>query len=117
MIGGPGSFAAMILASGLAASPCGLEAAPQVVPEALGYGFVRSIGAPLVSPVQFSRPTDVAVDSLGNIYVVDWGHGLIQKFGPDHVLLTQIRRPGTGSGPVRTSSGPGNRWRGQFVRF
>src|SRR5215831_17983120 len=96
LAGGPGTSAAMVLASGLAAGPCDSGAAAQAAPEALGYGFIRSIGAPLVSPVQFSRPTDVAVDSFGNIFVADSGHRLIQKFGPDHVLLNKFRVEGQG---------------------
>src|SRR5262249_14100433 len=68
------------------------------VPESIGYGFVRSFGEPIVSPIQFSRPTDVALDSFGNIYVVDSGHRQIRKFGPDGTQLTKFGEAGQGPG-------------------
>ncbi|HIA57640.1 MAG TPA: hypothetical protein EYN97_09580, partial [Candidatus Lambdaproteobacteria bacterium] len=34
------------------------------------------------APGEFERPTDMTVDSQGNIYVVDFGNNRIQKFAP-----------------------------------
>lgn len=29
---------------------------------------------------EFERPTDVAIDNKGDVFVVDWGNNRIQKF-------------------------------------
>lgn len=32
------------------------------------------------APAQFDRPTDIAVDDEGAVYIVDYGNNRIQKF-------------------------------------
>jgi len=42
--------------------------------------FIISFGKRGAGPGEFERPTDVAVDNQGNVFVVDWGNNRIQKF-------------------------------------
>jgi sugar lactone lactonase YvrE len=46
----------------------------------------------------FNYPSDVAVDTDGNIYILDAGNTRIQKFGPDGKYLATIGRKGQGPG-------------------
>ncbi len=45
---------------------------------------------------QFFRAQDVAVDSVGNIYVLDQVEGRVQKFGPDGSYITKWGSSGSG---------------------
>jgi DNA-binding beta-propeller fold protein YncE len=45
--------------------------------------FLASLGSEGTGPGQFDRPTDLAFDVEGNIYVVDFGNNRIQKFAPN----------------------------------
>jgi hypothetical protein len=53
---------------------------------------------------QFNWPGSLAVDSLDNVYVVDYGNNRVQKFTADGVYVTQWGSEGTGDsqfhGPV-----------------
>ena len=39
---------------------------------------------------QLNRPSDVAVDAEGDVYVCDWGNSRVQVFGPDGRFLTSF---------------------------
>ncbi len=46
----------------------------------------------------FNNPNDVAVDSAGNIYILDAANQRIQKFSPEGKFLATIGRKGQGPG-------------------
>jgi len=50
----------------------------------------------------FRSPYDIAVDSAGNLYVLDVGNNQIQKLGPDGKYLQTIGRPGQGPGEFQS---------------
>ncbi|TAK26291.1 MAG: hypothetical protein EPO26_00310 [Chloroflexota bacterium] len=45
-----------------------------------GYVFVRRWGGPGSAPGQFDQPAGLALDSAGNVYVVEVGNNRVQKF-------------------------------------
>ena len=47
---------------------------------------------------QFSHPTDIAVDSSGNVYVVDQGNNRVEKFANTGAYATQWGSFGSGNG-------------------
>ncbi|HEX5904709.1 MAG TPA: SBBP repeat-containing protein [Candidatus Nitrosocosmicus sp.] len=47
------------------------------------YSFVEKWGSKGANDGQFNHPSGIAVDSLGNVYVVDFGNHRIQKFTSD----------------------------------
>ena len=47
-------------------------------------GYADGVGA----DAKFSSPTDVAVDSAGNVYVADRNNGMIRKITPNAVVTT-----------------------------
>jgi DNA-binding beta-propeller fold protein YncE len=49
---------------------------------------VLSFGGPGAGDSQFNTPTAAALDSDGNVYVVDSGNNRVQKFTADGVLIT-----------------------------
>jgi len=55
--------------------------------------------------VAFHYPSDVAVDTQGNIYILDSGNTRIQKSGPDGKYLATIGRKGQGPGEFISPSG------------
>jgi sugar lactone lactonase YvrE len=57
--------------------------------------FLKEWGGYGGLPGQFKFPYDVAVDSMGNVYVADWNNSRIQKFAPDGTFLNYwaINRP------------------------
>jgi len=65
---------------------------------AQSYNLVRSWGSQLSGNGQFNEPCGVAVDSGGNVYVVDYGNSRIQKFSSSGAYLTQWGSPGSGDG-------------------
>ena len=78
--------------------------APTVTPAALA-----PTSLPAASPVEwagrnrgdpnaFSKPTGLALDAQGNLYVVDGGNARIQKFGPDGRFITSWGSAGIGDG-------------------
>jgi len=46
----------------------------------------------------FNSPSDIAMDSAGNIYILDSGNQRIQKFSPEGKYLATIGRKGQGPG-------------------
>ena len=60
--------------------------------------FLRGFGSIGNSPGHFSRPKGVAVDSDGNIYVVDALFDNVQIFDRESRLLMAFGRPGNGYG-------------------
>jgi tripartite motif-containing protein 71 len=60
--------------------------------------FVMSFGTSGSGDGQFNRPQSVAVDSSGNIYVVDELNYRIQKFGSNGAYIGQFGTQGTGNG-------------------
>ena len=114
--------------------------APRSTSPALGSNALTGIATPAGSfsfPSAYGTPAAIAVDnstspsdpSAGDLYVMDAGHGVIDKFSPDGEYLSQITgfAPATGSserellglavdasGTVRVDLGPGSRsanWR------
>lgn len=72
--------------------------APTTCP-ASGYKYVTQWGSEGVSNGQFSGGTrGVALDSLGNVYVVDNGNNRVQKFGPSGSYIAQWGTLGSGNG-------------------
>lgn len=54
---------------------------------------------------QFSSPKDIAVDSAGNIYVVDKGNYRVQKFTSNGAFVTKWGTRGTGDGQFEVPAG------------
>ncbi len=46
------------------------------------------------SAARFCYPTGIAVDSVGNVYVADWGDGVIREITPSGVVTTLAGSPG-----------------------
>lgn len=67
---------------------------------AVSLEFIRMIGdiESQNEPFLFHMPTDIALDSSNNIYVVDSGNHRIQKFGPDLTFVKTIGQRGEGPG-------------------
>ncbi len=67
------------------------------------YKLLRKIGTTdpehrLTSPGDFSRPTNVAVDQDGNLYVADTWNDRIEIFDPDGKLIRTFGKAGDGPG-------------------
>jgi DNA-binding beta-propeller fold protein YncE len=54
---------------------------------------------------QFNNPSDVAVDSMGYVYVVDSGNNRIQKFTPDGNFITTWGAVGKEDGQFQEPDG------------
>src|SRR6185436_12335668 len=50
------------------------------------------------SPNAFSRPTELALDTLGNIYVIDGGNHRVQKYDKDGNFILMWGSNGAGDG-------------------
>ena len=53
---------------------------------------------------QLNRPSDVAVDPDGDVYVCDWANHRVQVFDPDGKIVTSLSAM-----PRNSPNGPG--WR------
>ncbi|HLD83394.1 MAG TPA: 6-bladed beta-propeller [archaeon] len=62
------------------------------------YTFVTKWGGHGSVDGQFNAPSDIAVDSSGNVYVADTGNNRIQKFDSSGHYMTQWGSPGSGDG-------------------
>ncbi len=60
--------------------------------------FLLSWGSNGSGPGQFNNPFGVAVDSLGNVYVTDYGNHRVQKFTSAGVFLAEWGSLGSGDG-------------------
>ena len=54
-------------------------------------GFLASYGTSGRGDGEFSRPSGVAVDGEGNIYIADWGNERVQVLSPDGGFLAKFR--------------------------
>ena len=50
---------------------------------------------------EFHKPTAVAVDPSGDIWVADGAHDHVVEFGPKHEYLRQVGSEGSGEGQFR----------------
>jgi tripartite motif-containing protein 71 len=66
--------------------------------QGIEYQFTRSFGSGGNGNGQFAYPTDVAADSLGNVWVADFGNNRVQEFNSSGTFLRQIGGYGTGNG-------------------
>ena len=76
---------------------------PPVPPQSCTFSFVAKWGTGVLNG-QFSRPTGVAVDGSGNVFVID-ADERIQKFDNTGTFLTTWGSPGSGDGQFGTLAG------------
>lgn len=78
-------------------------------------GSTGSMGGNITNPdssvtLNFSGPSDVAVDAAGNVYVADYGNNLIRKISPAGVVSTLAGNGSigavNGAGTIATFNGP-----------
>ena len=67
------------------------------------YNLLRTIGKPsgkhdLTTPGDFSRPTNVAVDKDGNVYVSDTFNNRVEIFDADGAFIREFGKAGDGPG-------------------
>ena len=64
-----------------------------------------SVGSHGIGEGEFNNPTDVAVDSIGNILVADSGNDRIQKFDKDGNFVSEFGQSGQDNGQFDTILG------------
>src|SRR5262245_65043870 len=89
--------ALLIVCLGIFMPSLALLATPPAV-QASGYVFVTQWGTSGSGDGQFSRPTGVATDAVGNVYVADYGNNRIQKFTSTGTYLLQSGTLGNANG-------------------
>ena len=52
--------------------------------------FLATFGGAEAGVGEIRRPTGVAVDADGDVYVTDWSHHRLQIFGPDGAFVTSL---------------------------
>lgn len=72
----------------------------------VGIKLMRTIGDVDTEDenLAFNSPSDIAMDSAGNIYILDSGNQRIQKFSPEGKILATIGRKGQGPGEFTSPS-------------
>ncbi len=83
--------------SGEALSPASLFVAPTPLTE---LGYASEFGEAGVGPGQFDEPAAVAVDAEGDLFVLDFGDGRIEKFNEVGEYLGQFGSAGSGDGQL-----------------
>ncbi len=68
------------------------------------YTFIHEWGSQGNGNGQFLRPTDIAIDSSKNIYVVDSGNNRIQVFNSNGKFITKWGSQGNGNGQFNNAS-------------
>ena len=91
-------LALIIVVSVLIAYNYGQQHASQTISVANGYEFLKKWDANLTGNGQFRGSVDIAVDSSGNVYVVDTGNDRVQKFDSNGTFIRTLGSNGTGNG-------------------
>jgi DNA-binding beta-propeller fold protein YncE len=88
-----GLFCFLILAGLLVA--CGVKTATPLPSTSLPPEFAWKIAG---DPNPFFKPTGIALDPHGNIYVVDFGNSRVQKYDSNGKFLLMWGSPGSAEG-------------------
>jgi DNA-binding beta-propeller fold protein YncE len=67
--------------------------------------FLRQFGSPGSGNGQFLYPNGIAVDSGGNVWVLDSFNNRVQEFSPSGTYLGQFGSQGAGNGQLEWTSG------------
>jgi tripartite motif-containing protein 71 len=70
-----------------------------------GYSFIAKFGSSGSGDGQFGEIADLAVDAVGNVYVVDNARYRVQKFGPTGEFLAKFGSYGNGNGQFWSPEG------------
>ena len=93
----PGTLLALLIAPA-----CACVRGPALEEWTLAAREVRVLGADDAGPESaFYRPSDIALDGTGHLYVLDSGNNRIQVFGADGSFLRTVGRPGAGPGELK----------------
>ena len=71
----------------------------------LNLNFLRQFGCHGSGKGQFEQPTDLAFDSVGNVYVVDFLNDRVQVFSPSGSFQRMFGRTGTRRGELKCPEG------------